>query len=107
MALADMISNVARRIWNAAGLIFGLLVLAAWGMGLTRVQALERASPRAPNIAFGQTTPEHWKGLTVYVTAAQASFIQRVGYFEVAALVVMFAMALWDIRKRLNRARPD
>ena len=97
------IFNLLRRIWQSAGLIFGLLFLVAWGVGLTRVADLERASPSTPDLAFGQTMPEHWKGVTVYVTSAQAVFIQRVHYFEIAAVMIAFAFPLWTIRKRMGR----
>ena len=99
----DVMPRWLKQIWQAGGLIFGLLFLSAWGLGLYRVDSLERTSPSKPDPAFGQMTPEHWKGLTVYVTSGQAVFIERVHDFEMASLLIVFAVPLWGIRKKLYR----
>jgi hypothetical protein len=90
-------------VWNAPGIVAIVLGVAAWAYGLSRVSELERASPAAPVLAFGEVVPVRWGAGMVYMTARDAAFVHWFPLGGMAAIFVIFALLSW--REHRNKRR--
>jgi len=103
--LKQRILGLVLRVWNAPGIIGLVLCVAAWAFGLSRVGQLERASPPAPILSFGEVVPVHWGAGMVYMTARDAAFVHWFPLGGMAAIFVIFALLSW--REHRNKSRRD
>ncbi|HUO92188.1 MAG TPA: hypothetical protein VMU22_04660 [Rhizomicrobium sp.] len=83
---------------SIARIVVLVAIFVGWAALLSYESHVDRASPRAPDVATGETVPVHWKSVIVYERPFDAKVHEWTGYVTLVGAVGL--VALWLTRKR-------